>query len=61
MTPNPLKLNDYDKALRVSFAYFLKTGDASLYDYWFEEKMSYYRYAFSPMMSDEEYTRLEVY
>ncbi len=56
-----IRINEYDKALRVAFQYFLKTKNSYLYDYYFAERENYIYQYFSPRLSDEEYYKLTIY
>lgn len=56
-----LRINEYDKALRVAYQYFLKTQNKFLYDYYYSERENYIYNYFSTRLSDEEYLALEIY
>lgn len=56
-----IRINEYDKALRVAFQYFLKTKKSYLYNYYFAERENYIYNYFSPRLSDEEYANLIIY
>lgn len=55
------RINEYDKAMRVAYQYFLKTKNTFLYDYYFNERQNYIYNYFSERLSDEDYKNLTIY
>lgn len=55
------RINDYDKALRVSMSYFLKTKNKDLYEYYYSERENYIYNYFSKRLSDKEFSKLTIY
>lgn len=56
-----IRINEYDKALRATYKYFLKTKNKFLYDYYYSERENYIYNYFSTRLSDEEYYQLTIY
>lgn len=55
------RINEYDKALRVAYQYFLNTNNKFLYDYYYSERENYIYNYFSKRISDTDYKNLTIY